>query len=124
MKAIRITALILLLQTIVWVVFMAISTAAIEPAWEALDYVRWASNRGVAYVVNYVNVSLLTLVAVLLFYFLYRYLKGQSRQIALAGMILVPVYGLMNLFCYSIQIAVVPAMASQSIVTWRFHRRR
>ncbi len=115
MKAIRITALILLIQTITWVVFMAISTASIEPDWESLDYVRWASERGVTYIINYLNVSLLTLVAVLLFFLMYGYVKDLSRQAALLGLILVPVYGLMNLGCYSMQISLVPNLAASAM---------
>ncbi|MFH0758695.1 MAG: hypothetical protein V2B15_15505 [Bacteroidota bacterium] len=40
MKAIRITALVLLIQTIIWVILIGVTTAPMEPGWESQDYVR------------------------------------------------------------------------------------
>jgi len=115
-RTIRITAFILLIQTIIWVIFMGISSAPIEPDWLALDYVTWASEKGVAYLINYVNVSLLTLLVVILFTFLYSFLKEGAGPLAISGLILVPIYGIMNLVCYSIQISVVPTMAEGALI--------
>ncbi len=107
LKVIRITAIFLLIQTITWVILMGMTTAPIESGWESQDYVCWAAEKGAAYVINYVNVSLLTVVAVVLFALLYRYLKDLASGLALAGLILVPVYGVMNLVCYTMQISLV-----------------
>ena len=115
MKAIRITALVLLIQTITWVILMGITTASIEPGWESPDYVHWAAEKSTAYVINYINVSLLTLVAVILFSLLYGYVKDPARRVAFAGLILVPVYGVMNLVCYGMQISLVPALAARAL---------
>jgi len=114
-KSIRITSLILFLMTLLWVVLMGISTSAIEPDWNPEDYVRWTSQPGISYLLNYINVSLLTIGVVFLFTLLYRYLKQGSEGLALAGLIFVPVYGVMNLICYSLQISLVPSMAQGAL---------
>jgi hypothetical protein len=112
MKLIRITAFILLVQTIAWVILMALSTAQIERDWEPADYIQWASSGGVTYVLNYINVTLLTVLAVLFFSFFYSFLKEDSRSWALAGLVLVPVYGTLNIVVYSMQITLVPHLAA------------
>ena len=114
-RIIRITALILLIQTVIWVVFMGISSAPIEPGWGDVDYLLWASERGTAYLINYVNVTLLTIVVVVFFAFLYVYLKDGAEKLALSGLLLVPVYGVLNLVVYSLQISLVPTLATNAL---------
>jgi hypothetical protein len=114
MKHIRISALILLMQTILWIILMAITTSEIEPGWGTVDYMNWAASAGPAYVLNYINVSLLTLVVVVFFAFLYTYLKEDAPYLAPAAMALVPVYGIMNLVVYTIQIHMIPSLAAAS----------
>lgn len=114
-KQVRVTALILFCMTLLWVVLMALSTAAIEPDWSPFDFVEWAAESNLSYRLNYINVSLLTLGVVYFFTLLYRYLKQRSEGAALAGLIFVPMYGLMNLLCYSLQIIHVPSMAQSAL---------
>jgi hypothetical protein len=90
---------------------MVLSTADIEPGWAEADYVKWASEPGLSFRLNYINVSFLTMGVVYLFVLLFRYLKQDARNVALAGFIFVPMYGILNLFCYSVQINLVPSMA-------------
>lgn len=116
-RIILITALILLLQTILWIVFMGISTAEVEPEWTGMDYLDWAADRGIPYLINYVNVSLLTLAVVFFYTILYIYLRDGAELLATTGYVFIPVYGLMNLLAYSIQISVVPEMAAGAIAS-------
>ncbi|MEN8201431.1 MAG: hypothetical protein ABFS28_02470 [Bacteroidota bacterium] len=114
-KPIRITGLILFLLTLLWVVLMGLSTIAIEPGWGPVDYVKWVSEPSLSYRLNYINVSVLTLGVVLFFTLLYSYLKQRSEGAALAGLIFVPIYGVMNLICYSLQISLVPFLAQAAM---------
>lgn len=115
MKQIRVTALILFFLTLLWVILMALSTAAIEQAWTPSDYVEWISEPSLSFRINYLNVSFLTLGVVFFFVLLFKYLKLKSRSLALAGFVFVPIYGVLNLFCYSVQINLVPAMAQTAL---------
>jgi len=115
MRTLRFLLIFLFFQTVAWVILMAISTAPINGDWNEADFVRWASENGPAYKLNYINVSLLTVLVTVLFTFMYLYVKGLAPGPALAGLVLVPLYGLLNLVIYSIQISVVPAMASHAI---------
>jgi len=115
LKQLRITGLILFLMTILWVILMGISTADIEPVWSPGDYVEWASQPSFSYRLNYINVSLLTLGVVIFFALLYKVLNQKSKGIALAGLVFVPIYGMMNLICYSLQISFVPSMAQSAL---------
>lgn len=111
----RITGLILFILTLLWVVLMGISTAPIEPDWSAASYLDWASKPSLSYLLNYINVTLLTAGVVLLFVQLYLFLQERNRQTVLAALLFVPIYGMLNLICYSIQISVVPAMAENAL---------
>jgi hypothetical protein len=102
-------------MTLLWVVLMILSTAAIEPGWVGADYVKWASEASVSYKINYFNVSILTAGVVYFFFLLFRYLKLKSPSLALTGLVFVPIYGLLNLFSYSVQITLVPAMAQSAV---------
>lgn len=114
-RRIRIIASVLLLMTILWIVFMILSTAPIDPDWRDQDFVRWAAEKGFAYLVNYINVSLLTLVVVLLFSYFYVLLKEVNEPAAIAGLLFIPIYGIMNLSCYSMQITLVPNLAAEAL---------
>ena len=111
----RITGLILFILTLLWVVLMGISTAPIEPEWSAVSYLDWASKPSFSYLLNYINVTLLTAGVVFLFVQLFVFLRVRNRQAALAALMFVPIYGMLNLICYSIQISVVPAMAENAL---------
>jgi len=114
-KVIKITALFLSIQTIVWVALTALSMSQVQSHWQPLDYIKWVSQPDRIFVLNYINALLLTLVVVALFSFLYLFLKENFETASLAGFIFIPIYGVMNIVSYGIQISVVPAIAQRSI---------
>lgn len=114
-RKIRITGLILFILTLLWVILMIFSTSAIEPGWSPVDYVEWASQPSLSYRLNYINVSVLTLGVVYLFVLLHKLLKKRHQIAALFGLIFIPIYGVMNLIAYSLQITFVPSMAQTAL---------
>ena len=114
-RKLRITALILFILTVIWVILTAISMSGIDPVWSNFDFVRWVADPDVFFTMNYVNVTFLTIVVIILFSYLFNYYKDQWRVATVAGLIFIPVYGIINLFCYSIQISIVPAMARTAL---------
>jgi hypothetical protein len=94
---------------------MVFSTAAIEPGWSPEDYVAWTAEPDLFYKLNYINVSVLTLGVVFFFTLLFRFLKQKTEGVALAGFVFVPIYGVLNLLCYSLQISQVPSMALSAL---------
>jgi len=115
MKHIRILAGIIAVQTMAWIVLMALSSAEIQPDWQASDYLAWSARGGVAYTLNYINVSLLTLEVVVLFSFLHEFLRSLRPWWALGGLLMVPIYGMLNLLAYSSQIRTVPMLAARAL---------
>ena len=109
-RTVKTLALVLLILTILWVVLTGISMSRVKSSWTPHDFMKWISDPDIIFVLNYINATLLTVVAVLLFSSLFVYLKTEGETAALAGLVFVPIYGLMNLFCYSIQISVVPSI--------------
>jgi Ca2+/Na+ antiporter len=115
MKALRIFFAILLFQTVVWVLLMVITTSSVQPDWGPVEYLEWIAGQKLAGTLNYINASLLTLVAVILFVQLYLELRGQSEHLALSGLVLIAVYGVLNLMVYSLQVTIVPALARSAL---------
>lgn len=113
---IRTTAILLAVLTVLWVILMAISTSGVNPDWKNIDYIKWVSSPDVIYILNYSNVVLLTITVVFLFAFLHSYLQEKNKALALAGILFVPVYSMLNIICYSIQITVVPEIARDALV--------
>lgn len=113
LKSIRISAAVLTVLVLLWILFMVLSSSMITSEWTASDYLNWASAAGVPYLLNYINATLLTAVVLFLFAFLYMYLRDKYPAGALSGLLFVPVYGTLNLVCYSIQITMVPSLAGQ-----------
>jgi hypothetical protein len=114
-KKLRTVSILLLFLTIVWLVFTAISMSGVGPEWGDEDFVRWVSDPDLIFTLNYINASLLTIFVILLYFYLFFYLKALNRKLALAALIFVPVYGGINLLCYSIQICLVPRLAFVAI---------
>ena len=112
---IRITSIILLVQTVIWLVFTGFSMSQVESSWIYSDYVIWASNPDLFFIGNYINATLLTITTVVLYTFLYDFLKNKYESYALLGFVFIPIYGIINLLCYSIQISVIPLLASSSL---------
>lgn len=112
---IKVASIILLVQTIVWLVFTGLSMSQVESTWTNIDYVNWAANPDIFFTGNYINATLLTITAVALYVFLYGFLKNKYENYAMLGLVFIPIYGILNIICYSIQISVVPLIASSSL---------
>jgi len=87
----------------------------IQSTWSDIDYLKWASQPDIFYIVNYVNVTVLTIVVIGLFALLFSYFSEKNKTLALLAIIFIPVYGVLNLVCYSIQITVVPSIAANAL---------
>jgi hypothetical protein len=114
-KAIRIAAAVSTLQTIVWVIFTAISMSQVKREWTNADYITWVSKPDFFFTGNYINATFLTINVIVLFSLLYEYIKEKSSLLAIIGLSFVPAYGLLNLVCYSIQISYVPDLALHAV---------
>ncbi|MCL2578088.1 MAG: hypothetical protein FWE27_08580 [Defluviitaleaceae bacterium] len=89
----------------------------IQSAWTDIDYLEWVSQPDIFYLINYINVTVLTVVVIVLFTVLFNYLSERNKTLAILGIVFIPIYGVLNLTCYSIQISVVPLMAAKSLNT-------
>jgi len=116
-KNLRITAFVALLLTVTWIIFTGISMSQIQPSWSDIDYLEWVSQPDIFYLINYINVTILTVVVIALFTVMFSYVFEKNRTLALLGIIFIPVYGVLNLICYSIQISVVPLIAANALNT-------
>jgi hypothetical protein len=114
-QKIKIASFILLIQTIIWVIFTGISMSQVNSSWVDSDFIKWAANPDIFFVGNYINATLLTITAIILFSFLFVFLKTKYEIMAIIGFVFLPIYGILNLLCYSIQITIVPAIAANSI---------
>ena len=111
---IRIAALVLLVQTLIWIVLTGISLRGIDASWTGREYVAWAAHPDIFYLGNYMNAALLTVTAVVLFSALYSHFSGMDKVLAVVAWSFVPVYGMLNLISYSLQLKEVPDLARQA----------
>jgi hypothetical protein len=109
------TAVVLLIQTIIWVIFTGFSMSQIQPSWTPADLIGWAAYPDIFFYGNYINVFLLTIGILIMFSFLYNLLKTNYPNQALIGFVFIPIYGVLNLICYATQISLVPLIARNSI---------
>lgn len=107
----RILGLVLLALTLLWLPLMALSTPNTSGGWGTEEYLRWVADPGPFFSLSYVNAALLTLVNVLFFASLHATLKKSGDDPALAGLLFIPIYGVMNLLAYGLQISIVPHIA-------------
>ena len=111
-RKLKITSLVLLIQTILWVIFTGISMSQVESGWNNIDFIRWAAQPDIFFIGNYINATLLTITVILLFTLIFTLLKTKHQIAAFIGLVFIPIYGALNLICYSIQISIVPSIAS------------
>jgi hypothetical protein len=110
-RVVGILSLITLLLVALWAALLLWSIArgdAVASFEQALAYAR---NCDWVYTLVYLNATLFTLAATMLFGALYAHYRAAGPGWAAAGVILVPVYGGLNLFAYFSQISLVPALA-------------
>ena len=94
---------------------MAVSMSQIGNDWGYTEYVTWVSKPDIFFVLNYLNMTLLTALAVILMSLLFAFAKELNRLAAISGLVFIPIYGVLNIISYSIQIAIVPRLASLAL---------
>lgn len=85
-----------------------------DPTWDNPEIVKWASDPDFFRTMNYVNVTLLTIGVIVFFSFLHIYFTGYHSY-SIVGFVFIPIYGVINLVCYSSQISIVPDIARSAI---------
>lgn len=110
-RNIQITALGVFVLCVGWIVLGVFSMPPVKAEWTNLDYLQWVSKPSLSFTLTYINATLLTIIDVILFYFLYSYLNVSNKTFAQLGLIFIPIYGVLNIVCYSIQITTVPSIA-------------
>lgn len=116
-KEVKNAAFILMIFTIIWLILTGISMSQVESSWSDTEYLRWVSKPDIFYTLNYVNATIFTFIAIILYTVLFRYLYQKSKLLGLLGFIFVPIYGVLNLICYSIQITIVPSIANHTLIS-------
>ena len=110
-------AFILMIFTIIWVVLTGVSMSQVESLWSDTEYLRWVSEPDISYTLNYINATIFTFIALVLYTVLFRYLYQKNKLLALLGIVFIPIYGVLNIVCYSMQITIVPSIANQTLIS-------
>lgn len=111
-KTTGILALIATVITYIWVIGVILDVilkGSVETVDQALDYV---SNPDTLYYLNYINVSLLTIITTMMFAGIYEYFKKSLEVWATIGILFVPIYCTLNLIAYLSQVTIVPRILS------------
>ena len=113
----RISTSILLAQTIVWLVLTSFSMAQVQSAWTSVDFIKWVAHPDGFFLGNYLNATLLTLVAVWFFHTVFSYLDFEFGTYKKTCFTFVLVYGILNVLCYGSQIFLIPALAREALAS-------
>ncbi|MCG8402033.1 MAG: hypothetical protein MJA84_10595 [Firmicutes bacterium] len=116
-KEIKKVAFILMVFTIIWVILTGISMSQVKSSWSDTEYLRWVSKPDIFYTLNYINATIFTFIAIVFYTVLFRYLYEKSKLLGLLGFVFIPVYGVLNLICYSMQITIVPSIANHTLIS-------
>ena len=111
-KTTGVLALIATVITYIWVIGVLWDLnlkGSIETFDQALDYV---SKPDTLYYLNYINVSLLTIITTMMFAGIYEYFKKSLKVWATIGILFVPIYCTLNLFVYLSQVTIIPRILS------------
>lgn len=111
-KLLGTVSVICLVVTVIWLALFIYGTAtqgAVETMDQALASV---ADPGPLYFLTYLNATLVTLSAIMLFAGLAVRCEAVAPLWAAMGAAFVPIYGLLNLFAYLSQITIVPRMAA------------
>lgn len=103
-------ALLTLVLSIFWLVFLIISLASAGPLDTFERVLAHVSNPSPLFWLTYYNAALITLSATALFAGLYRVATQAIPTLAAIGLAFVPVYCAFNLFAYLSQVTIVPAL--------------
>lgn len=105
-------ALLTLVFTILWLVFLIADMAAAGPLETFEQVSAHAAQLGWLYYATYFNAALVTLSAGAFMSALYAWLKPQAPNWAVIGLVFVPIYGALNLVAYLSQVTLVPALVT------------
>ena len=89
---------------------MILVMAPVNPEWTPADYVNFAASGHILFALCYLNAGLFTVLVVFFFASLYQEYKDANRQVALATLLLIPVYAAINLVVYFSQITIIPVL--------------
>jgi len=110
-------AIISLLLLLIWIIPTVFLMQQIKPTWTDFDFLTWSSQPDIFYLTYFIIATLITIMSVVLFTFIYIYISQMNKCYAVLGMIFIPIYGILNLIGYSIQISVVPSIATKALST-------
>lgn len=111
------TSFVLLVFLFFWILLMILVTSDVRPDWTSLQYLQFAKNNGILYVISYLNALVFTILTVSLFGLMYLFTKESKPVLSVLGLLFVPVYGVLNIFAYGSQISVVPQLLSSINLT-------
>ena len=115
--SLRISTGILLIQIIVWLVLSYFSMSQVQSGWTSVDYLRWVAYPDGFFLGNYLNATLLTLVAVWFFHTVFSYLDFEFGTFKKTCFSFVLVYGILNVLCYGSQVFLIPALAREALAS-------
>ncbi len=100
--------------TLLWVILMILGSVLNSPV-PTIDGVPvFVQQISILHIITYINAAALTIVAVLLYFALYQYLKSDHPIMTALGLVCVPLYGIFNLFVYGSQITILPLLIAQN----------
>ena len=105
-------ALICLIVTVIWLALFIYDVAAHGAVETAEQAVASVADLGALQILTYVNATLVTVSATMLFGGLYVLCRDEAPLWAAMGLVFVPIYGLLNLFAYLSQLTIVPRLAA------------
>lgn len=95
---------------ILWFVLMIAGVLINGPIVTQDDAIQLISDRSLLFTLTYANAVVFTILTTFVFVGLYRYCRDSNEELSLIGLILVPVYSILNIAVYFSQIALVPAL--------------
>ena len=104
--------LITLVLSLLWLALMFATLSSAGPLYSFEQILAHVANPGRVYFWNYLNAALLTISVSGFFAALYRIVRSATPTRAGVGLTFVPVYCVINLFCYLSQVTIVPALAA------------
>ncbi|MFZ5809545.1 MAG: hypothetical protein ACOY16_09735 [Chloroflexota bacterium] len=103
-------ALLTLVFTILWLVFLIADMVSAGPLETFEQVSTHAARLGWLYYATYFNATLVTLSMVAFTSMLSAWLRPKAPDLAVIGLVFVPIYGVLNLIVYISQVTLVPAL--------------
>lgn len=109
-KPLGIISLVTLVLTIIWLALLIMDMKSAGPMETFEQVLARVAKLDAIFYLTYINATLITLSATMLFAGLYFYLKPIAPQWSIIGAVFVPIYSVLNLFAYLSQITIVPQL--------------